>query len=43
MAGLSFPVTERLSGRIVSLPMFAELTEAQIDHVAQVARHSVNL
>lgn len=43
MAALSFPVTERLSGRIVSLPMFAELTEAQIEHVAQVARHSVNL
>jgi len=43
MARLSFPVTERLSGRIVSLPMYAELTEAQIEHVAQVARHSVDL
>ena len=43
MAGLNFPVTERLCGRIVSLPMYAELTEAQIDHVASVARQSVNL
>lgn len=43
MSGQSFPVTERLCGRIVSLPMYAELTEAQIDHVASVARQSVNL
>jgi dTDP-4-amino-4,6-dideoxygalactose transaminase len=43
MNALSFPVTERLAGRIVSLPMYAELTEAQIEHVAQAARHSVNL
>jgi dTDP-4-amino-4,6-dideoxygalactose transaminase len=43
MAALSFPVTDRLAGRIVSLPMYAELTEAQIDHVAAVARHSVDL
>jgi len=39
----SFPVTERLSGRIVSLPMYAELTDAQIDHVADAAKRSVNL
>lgn len=39
----AFPVTERLSGRIVSLPMFAELTEAQIQHVATAARRSVDL
>ncbi|MEW5875823.1 MAG: DegT/DnrJ/EryC1/StrS family aminotransferase [Candidatus Zixiibacteriota bacterium] len=39
----SFPVTERLSGRIVSLPMFAELTEEQIAHVAAAARRSVDL
>ncbi len=43
MGSLSFPVTEKLCGRIVSLPMFAELTDAQIEHVAQVARHSVDL
>jgi len=39
----SYPVTERLAGRIVSLPMFAELTDAQIDHVAAAAKRSVNL
>jgi dTDP-4-amino-4,6-dideoxygalactose transaminase len=39
----SYPVTERLAGRIVSLPMFAELTNEQIDHVAAVARRSVDL
>jgi dTDP-4-amino-4,6-dideoxygalactose transaminase len=39
----AYPVTEKLSGRIVSLPMFAELTDSQIDHVAAVARRSVDL
>jgi len=39
----SYPVTERLAGRIVSLPMFAELTDEQIDHVAAVVRQSVDL
>lgn len=39
----SYPVTERLAGRIVSLPMFAELTDAQIDHVAAAAKRSVDL
>lgn len=29
----SFPVTERAAGRLLSLPMFAEITEAQIDRV----------
>jgi dTDP-4-amino-4,6-dideoxygalactose transaminase len=29
-----FPVTERLAGRILSLPVYPELTEAQIDQVA---------
>jgi dTDP-4-amino-4,6-dideoxygalactose transaminase len=29
-----FPVTEAAASRILSLPMFAELTEAQIDYVA---------
>jgi dTDP-4-amino-4,6-dideoxygalactose transaminase len=29
-----FPVTEALAARILSLPMFAELTGKQIDHVA---------
>ncbi len=31
-----FPVTERLAGRILSLPMYAELTEAQQDRVIDV-------
>ena len=29
----SFPVTERVADEILSLPMFAEMTEAQIDYV----------
>lgn len=28
-----FPITETIAGEIVSLPMFPELSEAQIDHV----------
>jgi dTDP-4-amino-4,6-dideoxygalactose transaminase len=31
-----FPVTEAAASRILSLPMFAELTERQIEHVADV-------
>lgn len=31
-----FPVAEKLSGRILSLPMYAELTEAQQDRVIDV-------
>lgn len=30
-------VTERISGEILSLPMFATMTEAQVDRVAEVA------
>ncbi len=30
-----FPATEAASARILSLPMYAELTEAQIDYVAE--------
>jgi len=29
-----FPVTERLAGEVVSLPMYAELSDAQVDTVA---------
>ncbi len=29
----AFPVTEKLAGEILSLPMFPELSDAQIDHV----------
>jgi dTDP-4-amino-4,6-dideoxygalactose transaminase len=30
-----FPATEAAAARILSLPMYAELTEAQIDYVAE--------
>ena len=33
-----FPVTEAAASRILSLPMFAELTEAQIDYVCESVR-----
>jgi dTDP-4-amino-4,6-dideoxygalactose transaminase len=34
----SLPVTERLAGRILSLPMFPELTESEIDRVCDAIR-----
>ena len=34
----SFPVAERTSDRLLSLPMFAELSEAQVDRVASGIR-----
>ena len=34
----AFPVTEAAASRILSLPMFAELTDAQIDYVADAVR-----
>ncbi len=36
----AFPVTEAAAARILSLPMFAELTEAQIDCVAGAIRET---
>ena len=36
-----FPVTEAAAGRIVSLPMFAELTEQQIERVAATVSESL--
>jgi dTDP-4-amino-4,6-dideoxygalactose transaminase len=36
-----FPVSESVAGEILSLPIYAELTEAQIDSVAAVARKSI--
>lgn len=30
-----FPITERLAGQILSLPMFPEMTELQVSHVAR--------
>jgi dTDP-4-amino-4,6-dideoxygalactose transaminase len=38
VAAGSLPVTERLADRIISLPMFPELTDAQIDRVATSIR-----
>lgn len=34
----SFPITERLAGEILSLPMYAELTDAQIEYIADAVR-----
>lgn len=34
----SFPVAERLAGEILSLPVHAELTDAQVEHVAHAIR-----
>jgi dTDP-4-amino-4,6-dideoxygalactose transaminase len=36
-----FPVAERLAGEVLSLPMFPELTERQIEIVAGVIRSGV--
>lgn len=35
-AGVSLPVTEEVAGRVLSLPMYPELSEAQIDRVCEV-------
>lgn len=37
-----FPVAERLAGCVLSLPMFPELTAAQIERVASAIRSAVN-
>lgn len=37
-----FPVANRLQGRILSIPIFAELTGAQQDHVAAAVRAAAN-
>jgi dTDP-4-amino-4,6-dideoxygalactose transaminase len=34
----ALPVTERIAERVLSLPMFPELTEAQVDRVVRVVR-----
>ncbi len=38
----SYPVTERCSQQLVSLPMFPELKEAQIEHVVKQIRDLYN-
>jgi len=42
LANESFPVTERLAERVVSLPMFAELSDEQVDYVSETSRRSVD-
>ena len=37
----SFPSTEASAGRLLSLPMFPEMTKAQVTHVADVMRSTV--
>ncbi len=36
-----FPVSENMADRVLSLPMFPELTEAQIDHVVQSLKEAL--
>jgi dTDP-4-amino-4,6-dideoxygalactose transaminase len=38
----SFPHTERAAERILSLPMYAEMTEEQVEYVIEALRTSVN-
>jgi dTDP-4-amino-4,6-dideoxygalactose transaminase len=37
---LSLPLTERIAGEVLSLPMYPELSENQIDYVAQAVREA---
>lgn len=37
----AFPVTEAAAGRVLSLPMYAELTDAQIAHVGSIVSRAV--
>ena len=37
-AGLSLPVTERVAARCLSLPVFPEMTDAQVDEVVSVIK-----
>ena len=41
-AGGQFPVTDSQAGRILSLPMFAELTSEQIEYVVDGVRAALN-
>jgi dTDP-4-amino-4,6-dideoxygalactose transaminase len=36
-----FPVTETAAGRILSLPMYAELSDAQIDCVCEGVKNAL--
>ena len=39
----SFPCSERAAEQVLSLPMFGELTEAQLENVASAVREGVNV
>ena len=36
-----FPVTERVATEVVSLPMYAELTDGQVEAVAEAAKRAL--
>jgi dTDP-4-amino-4,6-dideoxygalactose transaminase len=38
---MSLPVTEQVAGKIVSLPMYPELTREQIEFVAQTVKEAL--
>ena len=38
-----FPVSEQTSERLLSLPMFPELTQPQVERVAEAVKESVSL
>jgi dTDP-4-amino-4,6-dideoxygalactose transaminase len=41
-AGVSLPVTEDVAGKVLSLPMYPELTGEQIDRICDVVLNAVN-
>jgi len=41
LAGGSFPVAEKVAGRLLSLPMYPELTNEQIEYVVDAIREFV--
>ncbi len=42
ISGESYPVAEAHAKRLISLPMFPELTEARIDHVRESLKRAVD-
>jgi dTDP-3-amino-2,3,6-trideoxy-4-keto-D-glucose/dTDP-3-amino-3,4,6-trideoxy-alpha-D-glucose/dTDP-2,6-dideoxy-D-kanosamine transaminase len=40
--GVSLPVTERAAGQVVSVPMFPELTDAEVDRVCEALQNGTN-
>jgi dTDP-4-amino-4,6-dideoxygalactose transaminase len=41
IAGINLPVSEKLSGEVVSLPMFPELTEEEIIKISQIVNQAI--